>query len=335
MERRVVTVFGGSGFIGRHLIRRLAAEGFLVRAAVRDVERAAFLKPMGDVGQVVPWPADINDLESVKRAVDGAESVVNLVGILYERGSRTFQRMHVDGAANVAEAAKQAGAKNLVQMSALGADKDSPAAYGRTKFQGEEAVKKAFPKATVLRPSVVFGPEDNFFNQFAAMAKLSPALPVIGCPTFPSPRSAEEGGGLNFYGDGGPKFQPVYVGDVADAIMVALKDPQTQGKTYELGGPMVMSFKDVMDTVLQMTGRKRLLMPVPLWLAEMKAVFLQLLPKPLLTTDQVELLKRDNVVGKRVKTFKHLGIEPQTPAAILPTYLTRYQANAIHGIQNT
>jgi len=320
MDRRIATVFGASGFIGRHLVQRLAAAGYGVRAACRDVESALFLKPMGDVGQVVPWPAEITRRDTVETAVQGADVVINLVGILYERGARTFQVVHAEGAQNVAEASAAAGVQQLVQVSALGADENSPAAYARTKAAGEVAGKTAFKKATVLRPSVVFGPEDDFFNRFAAMARISPVLPVIG-------------GGFGKE-DGGPKFQPVYVGDVADAIMAVLADAKHQGQTYELGGPAVYSFREVMELVLTQTNRRRLLLPLPYWLAEMEAVFLGLLPKPLLTTDQVALLRSDNVVGAKSKTFKHLDIQPRSAEMILPTYLMRFRDNHWQGVQS-
>lgn len=302
MAERVITVFGGSGFIGRHLIRRLAAAGWIVRAGVRDVEAAAFLKPMGEAGQIVPLACDITQAETVARAVDGAEAAVNLVGILYERGQRTFQRVHVEGAANVAKAARAAGVCRLIHVSAIGADPDSPAEYGRTKAAGEEAVRAAFPEATVLRPSVVFGPEDDFFNRFASLARVLPALPVFDV-----------------------RFQPVYVGDVADAIVAALADPSTAGKTYELGGPRPIAFRELMQIVLRETGRSRWLLPLPLAVAEIEAIFLELLPTPPLTRDQVKLLGRDNVVTPGALTLADLGITPTAIEAIVPTYLRRFR----------
>lgn len=332
MDRRVVTVFGGSGFIGRHLVRRLVRDGWVVRAAVRDVEAALFLKTAGDIGQVVPFPADITKPDSVAAAVAGAEAVVNLVGILYERGKRTFQAVHVDGAATVAAEAAKAGAKRLVQMSAIGADPDSEAAYGRTKAAGEAAVRAAFADATVIRPSVVFGPEDKFFNLFAMMTRISPALPVFGCPTFPRlGRSADGAPALDVYGDGGTRMQPVYVGDVAEAIARILGDVKTAGKTYEVGGPRVYSFKELMELVLSETRRKRLLVPVPFGLVAMKAWFLEKLPEPLLTRDQVRLLQRDNVVAAGALTLADLGIEATAAEFILPEYLSRYRAPAAAG----
>ncbi|MFQ5765282.1 MAG: complex I NDUFA9 subunit family protein [Rhodospirillales bacterium] len=327
MDRRVVTVFGGSGFLGRHLVKRLAAEGAEVRVPVRDAEGAQFLKVLGDVGQVVTWPADITDAAQVAKALDGADAAVNLVGILYERGRATFQRIHVDGAANVARAAAAAGVRRLVHVSAVGADPDSPAEYARTKAAGEAAVKEAFPGATIVRPSIVFGPEDDFFNRFAGLARLTPVLPVFGCPTWPTIELFPEGGivDVDLYGDGGTKFQPVYVGDVADAIMAILADDATAGGTYELGGPSVYSFKEIMDLMLAETGRERFLAPLPFAVAKVQAFFLEMWPVPPLTRDQVKLLERDNVVSGELPGLKDLGIEPTAAEGVLPSYLHRFR----------
>ncbi|MGF1640005.1 MAG: complex I NDUFA9 subunit family protein [Rhodospirillales bacterium] len=302
MNRRLITIFGGSGFIGRHVVQRVAADGWIVRVAVRDPVAAAFLQPLGEAGQIVARVADVADAATVETAVEGADVVVNLVGILYERGRRTFQRVHVDGAANVARAAKAAGTSRLVQMSAIGADAHSPAAYGRTKKGGEDAAQAGFPGTTVVRPSVVFGPEDDFFNRFAAMARILPALPVFETA-----------------------FQPVYVGDVADAVKAIIDDPATVGKTYELGGPRVIRFRELMELVLSETRRRRLLLPVPLAIAEFEAWFLEKLPVPPLTRDQVKLLQRDNVVSADALTLADLGLQPTAVEAILPTYLHRYR----------
>lgn len=327
MKNKVVTVFGGSGFLGRHLVKKLMDEGAIVRVAVRDIEAALFLKPLGNAGRIVPFPANITDPASVARAVNGAHAVVNLVGILYQRGKSTFERIHVDGSRNIAEACAAAGVDRLVQISALGADKDSDSIYAQTKAKAEDAVLKAFPKAVILRPSVVFGPEDDFFNQFAFMAKFSPVLPVIGAPLIPK-ISLMKGTSLisfDFFGDGGPKFQPVYVGDVAEAIVKGINDPATSGKTYELAGPKVYSFKQVMELVKSVTGHKCLLMPVHLGVAEFKSWFLQFLPKPLLTPDQVRLLGHDNVFSGSQPGLADLDINAHTAEAILPTYLHRFK----------
>lgn len=302
MDRRVVTVFGGSGFVGRHLVRRLAADGWVIRVGVRDTESAAFLKVFGDPGQIVPMSADVTEPVGVARAADGAQAVINLVGILYERGRRTFERIHVEGAANVARAARSSGAERLVQMSAIGADPDSEAEYGRTKAAGEAAAQREFPGASIIRPSVVFGPEDDFFNRFAALARVLPVLPV-----FPT------------------RFQPVYVGDVAEAFVRVLDRGDAAGKTYELGGPEVISFRRMMEIVLQETGRRRILLPLPLSIAAFEAFFLEKLPVPPLTRDQVKLLGRDNVVSGTAQTLHDLGIEPTAVEVVVPSYLARYR----------
>jgi len=307
MDRRVVTVFGASGLIGRHLVRRLAQDGFIVRAAQRDVDAALFLKTAGTVGQVVVVQANVADQASVGAAVDGADAVVNLVGILAEGGRRrTFQRLHVEGAAIVAAAAARAGVKRLVQVSAIGADAASDSAYARSKAAGEAAVRAAFAEATIIRPSVVFGPEDRFFNLFAMLARFSPALPL--------------------FGKGETRFQPVYVVDVAKAIAAVLASPATRGNTYELGGPRVYTFRQLMELVLAETRRRRLLMPVPFALASIEAWFLEKMPEPLLTRDQVKLLRHDNVVGDEALGLAALGIEPTAAETILPTYLARFRS---------
>lgn len=318
----LVTVFGGSGFIGRHLVKRLAASGATVRVAVRDPIRASFLKPMGDVGQVTPVHVDIHNDASVTAAVEGADKVVNLIGILYESGRQTFQSVHNEAARRIAAAAAaaDAGASAFVHMSALGASKTSQSMYAWTKAAGEDAVKEVFPYATVVRPSVVFGVQDNFFNQFASMARMSPVLPVFGCP-FPGIRNGKP----DFYGDGGTKFQPVYVGDVADAIMSCLNGKAKAGQVYELAGPNVYSFKALMELVLEATDRKALLMPVPFAIASMMGGILGLLPVPPLTSDQVTLLKTDNVLSGTNPTLADLGVTPTAAEIILPTYLEKYR----------
>ena len=325
MTRRVVTVFGASGFIGQHVVQRLARQGWVVRAAVRDPIAAEFLKPMGDVGQVNPVRADINDPTAVAAAVSGADAVISLVGILYERGRRSFQSVHVDGAAHVAAAAKAAGVERLVHVSALGADRNSESAYARSKAAGEEAVSQAFPGATIIRPSVVFGPEDGFFNRFAAMARLLPVLPVYTADGF-KPEMQENGlPTLNLYGSGGTIFQPVYVGDVAEAILRCVESPKLAGKVYELGGPRRYSLKEIMELVVAETGRCRVLVPLPFFVARIQAAFLQFLPNPPLTPDQVKLLKVDNVARGGKPGLAELGITPTTCEAILPMYLGRYR----------
>ncbi len=301
----LVAVFGGTGFIGRHLVRRLAKAGARVRVVARDPEAGMFLKPMGEPGQIILGRGNLLDAESVAEAVAGADIVVNLVGVLYESGPYTFAAVHVEGARSVAEAAKAAGVRRLVQVSAIGASNRSPALYARTKAAGEAAVGKAFPGATIVRPSIVFGPEDDFFNRFAALARLAPALPL--------------------YGGGRTRFQLVYVGDVAAAIMRILEDTQTAGKTYALGGPHVYTFREVLEIVLRETGRARLLVPLPFWVANLQARAFELLPKPLLTRDQVKMLARDNVVGRKALGLADLGITPTAVEAVVPAYLVRHR----------
>ena len=330
MASRLATVFGGSGFIGRHLVQRLAKEGWRVRVAVRDIEAAAFLKPRGDVGQVVPVLADVTNEASIKAAIAGAELVVNLVGALYERGGkRSFQAVHVDGAARIAAAAKTAGVKKLVHVSALGASANSPSAYARSKAAGETAVLAAFPTATILRPSVLFGPEDAFFNKFAEMSTFTPVMPVF-VRSLPRVHLSGPSAGLDLFGDGGPKFQPVYVGDVADAIMAAATQNNTAGKVFELGGPHVFSFKQIIELVLSASGRKRRLVPWPLSIAKINAAFLQLLPVPPLTVDQIKLMESDNVVTPGVAGLADLGITPTAAEVIVPTYLSRFINPYVH-----
>lgn len=333
MDRRVATVFGGSGFLGRHLVKRLAEEGFTVRVAVRDIETALFLKTAGGVGQIVPLQANICHPDSVAAAVQGADIVVNLVGILSEWGKRTFERIHVEGAANVAKAAAAAGARRLVQISAIGADAGSDSTYAQTKAAGEDAVREAFSGATIVRPSVVFGPEDKFFNTFAALSQITPVLPVFGCPTLPRLISPSEDGGpvIDFYGDGGTRFQPVYVGDVAAAITQIVGDETTTGKTYELGGPKVYSFKEIMELVMAETKRSRLLVPVPFAIAAIEAWFIEKLPNPLLTRDRVKLLKNDNVAADDALGLKDLGIDAMAAETILPSYLARFRPPTAQG----
>ncbi len=324
-----VTVFGGSGLIGRHLVARLAARGHVVRVPVRDVAAANFLRPMGDVGQVTPVGVNVTDEAAVAAAVEGSDVVVNLVGILFGRGRQNFAAIHRDGATNIAKCSKEAGVERLLHMSALGASPKSRSLYAWSKAAGEEAVREAFPDATIFRPSVVFGPDDEFFNLFAALARLSPVLPVFGCP-LPTLRGTQ----IDIYGEGGTKFQPVYVGDVADAMVAALDDRASAGETYELCGPTVYSFKALMELVLSVTDRKCLLAPIPFWVASFEALFLEFLPKPLLTRDQVTLLKSDNIASGELPGLESLSIAPTAAEVILPTYLDRFRRGGrFHGPQ--
>ena len=301
----LVTVFGGSGFLGRNAVRALAKAGYRIRVAVRYPNQAEYLPPMGSVGQIQLMKCNVLDQDAVARACQGADAVVNLVGILAPAGGQGFDDVHVAAVGNIAMAAKAAGARTLVHVSSLGADPEAESHYAKTKGEGEKLLREEFADATILRPSLLAGPDDDFFNKFAALARMLPMLPLIG--------------------GGHTKFQPVFVGDVADAIVKCVSDTATKGKTYELGGPGTYSFKALMQLVLQETGRSRLLLPVPFWLASIKAMFLQFLPGKLLTPDQVTSLKADNLVSPNALTFKDLGIAPDSIEAILPSYLWRFR----------
>lgn len=301
----LVTVFGGGGFIGRHIVQRLAAAGHSIRIAGRDTERAARLCTMGGVGQITPVAASITDEASSARAVAGADIVINLVGILFESRAGDFQRIQAEGAGRVARLAAAAGAKQLLHLSAIGADAGSPSLYAQTKAAGEAAVLAAFPGAIILRPSVVFGAEDQFFNRFAGLAALLPFMPVVAGET---------------------RFQPVYVGDVADAAMAALADPSAAGEVFELGGPRVMSMRQVLRYILDVTGRRRPMIALPEGFVRLQARLGELLPTPPLTRDQLILLGKDNVVSPNAQGFQALGIEPKAVEAIVPAYLARFRA---------
>ena len=304
VTRKVATVFGGSGFIGRHVVQRLARQGYVVRVAVRDTEAATVLKPLGSVGQIVPLRAPVTSPDAVARAVEGARVVVNLVGILAERRRGDFHRVMGEGAGTVAREAAATGATGLVHVSAIGADPASPSGYGRAKAEGEAAVMAAFPAATLLRPSIVFGPEDQFFNRFGAMAQSLPFMPVIA---------------------GATRFQPVYVGDVAEAVLAALSHPEAAGRLYELGGPQVFTFRELLAWILRETERKRPLVEVPAGLALLQALVMERLPGKLLTRDQLSMLQRDNVVSPKAAGLAELGIVPTPIDLVVPAYLRRFQ----------
>lgn len=305
MADRLVTVFGGSGFLGRYVVARLARRGDRIRVAVRRPNEAHFLKPLGAVGQIQLMQTNVRHRPSVEAALRGADAAVNLVGILFPRGKQTFDAVQLEGARNIAESAKAAGAQTLVHVSAIGADARSKSDYARTKAVAEENVRAAFAKATILRPSIVFGPEDDFFNRFARLAKLSPVLPLIA---------------------GDTRFQPVYVGDVADAVVKALDGGKAvAGKTFELGGPRIYTFEDLMRLMLREAMLNRALVRIPMGVAKIKAAFFELLPNPPLTRDQLELLKSDNVVGEDTAGLDALGISPTPVETILPTYMRQYR----------
>lgn len=312
MERnptKLVTVFGGSGFVGRYLIRALAKRGWRVRIAVRRPDLALHTQTMGTVGQIMAIQANVRSAASVAPAVEHADVVVNLVGILAEGGKQTFEGVQAEGARNIAQAARAAGVSRFIQMSAIGADARGTSAYARTKAAGEAAAVAAFSDAVIVRPSIVFGPEDQFFNRFAAMAKLSPVIPLVGART---------------------RFQPVYVGDVGQFVAAAVDGEVPLGRNYELGGPDIATFRELIELMLATTRQKRrMLLPLPFDVAAFQARLMSILPNPPLTTDQVELLKRDNVVSaaaiRESRTLAAAAIEPHSLAGVLPTYLWVYR----------
>ncbi|MFD1704791.1 complex I NDUFA9 subunit family protein [Methylopila henanensis] len=306
---KLVTVFGGSGFVGRHVVRALARDGWRVRVAVRRPDLAGHLQPLGGVGQISAVQANLRFPESVAQAVAGASAVVNLVGILAESGKQSFEAVQATGPRLVAEAAAEAGAQRFVQMSAIGADRAGKAAYGRSKAAGEQAVQDVYPDAVVLRPSIVFGPEDSFFNRFAGMARIAPALPLIG--------------------GGKTRFQPVFVGDVARAVALGASGEAAGGPAYELGGPQVLTFEEILRYVLKVTGRSRPLVNLPFGLAKLQGRILEKLSGALLTEDQVVMLETDNVVSAEAvaagRTLEGLGVVPTAVDSIVPNYLWRYR----------
>lgn len=305
MGYRRVTVLGGSGFVGRYIVKRLAASGAVVTVVSRNASAAGFLRPMGDVGQIAQIDASLADETRLAAALVGCDAVVCAVGILYERGKQSFDAVHHQGAARAARLAKAAGAKRFVHVSAIGADSTSSSAYGRSKAAGEAAVRAAFPDATILRPSIVFGPEDDFFNRFATLARYLPVLPLIG--------------------GGRTRFQPVYVGDVADATMAALERHEAVGHLYQLGGPEIYTFRQLMEVMLRAINRRRALITLPFAFASVQAAFLEFLPTPPLTRDQVKLLARDNVVLPGLPDMRDLGVVPTALELVLPTYLDRFR----------
>jgi NADH dehydrogenase len=305
---RLVTIFGGSGFVGRHLVRALCKRGYRIRVAVRRPDLIGHLQPLGRVGQIHGVQANLRHAGSIEAALRDADAAVNLVGIMHESGRQRFSDVQVSGAQQVARETAKLGIP-LVHMSAIGADPESASRYARAKAEGERLVLAAKPDAVIFRPSIIFGPEDHFFNRFAAMARLAPALPLIG--------------------GGATRFQPVFVGDVAAAMAEAVDGKASPGMIYELGGPEVRSFKELMQSMLDIVERKRLLLPIPFPIARVMGGALGLLPNPALTTDQVELLKRDSVVSevarREKRSFEAFGIKPTLMEAVLPSYLWRYR----------
>lgn len=310
LDPKLVTIFGGAGFVGTQIVQALARKGHRIRVAVRRPDLAGHTRIFGSVGQIMPIQANVRNAASVRRAVSGADIVINLVGIRFSRGAQNFDAVHVDGAANIAEAARAAGVSALVHMSALGVDKAAEvSAYAASKLAGEEAVLKAFPNAIILRPSVLFGQGDGFFNLMGGLSRMLPVLPLIG---------------------GDTRFQPAYVGDVAEAFTLAAEGKVRAGRIYELGGPQIETHKDLIARVQREAGRKRPTLPLPAGLAKLLALPFAILPfPPLLTSDQVELLGVDNVVSdaaiKDKRSFAAFGITPTAMDAILPTYMFRYR----------
>ncbi|MCB1557269.1 MAG: complex I NDUFA9 subunit family protein [Alphaproteobacteria bacterium] len=302
-KQKTATIFGGTGFVGKQIVAAMGRAGWTVKIATRVPERGNALKPCGAPGQIVPVYCDYNDPESIADAVKGADYVVNCIGILFQKHKNGFQKAHAQIPESIAKACRAAPVKRFVHISALGVDK-ATSRYAATKRAGEVAVREAFPDATILRPSVIFGPEDRFFNMFAELARYVPVLPLIG--------------------GGKTKFQPVYVGDVAAAVMAGLSRADASGRTYELGGPEIVTFQEIYARLFSLTGRSRTLLSLPFWVAKIDAAFLSLFPTPLLTPDQVESLKTDTVVDKNALTFADLGVVPTGMNAILPGYLNRF-----------
>jgi uncharacterized protein YbjT (DUF2867 family) len=307
MRNRLIIIFGGTGFLGRHIVPRLAERGARMVVISRDPARGGHLQPMCAVGQIVVQRADLASEDALGQVLRGAHAVINLIGILHERRDGQFDEVHGELPGRIAKVAAEAGVERMVQTSALGADPGSKAAFARSKAEGERLVLQRFPKATVLRPSIVIGPEDSFFNRFAEMVRFLPGLPLIG--------------------GGNTKYQPVYAGDVAEAMVAALTREDVFGRIYQLGGPKVYSFAELMRYMLNLTGRRRLLIPISYDLARLQARFMELLPDPPLTRDQVELLKVDNVVEPGAPGLAELGTSPTPIELIVPDYLARYRAH--------
>lgn len=307
---KLVTLIGGSGFLGTQTVQQLVRLGFSVRVAVRRPDLAGRLRTLGTVSQILPLQANIRNRASLERAIEGADIVINLAGVICEKGKQKFEAVNVTGAQTVAQICKKQGVKTLIHISSLHADDQSESAYARSKAAGEQAVSKAFPNAIIMRPAVIFGVEDRFFNLFAGLARISPVLPLI---------------------HGSSAYQPVYVGDVARAIALAANGGAQTGKTYELGGADVETFKQLMQRVARQTQRSPLMVPLPASLAKFKAYFLQILPHPIITVDQVKMMASDCVVSeqaiKEKRTLAGLGIKPTTMDAILPSYLWRFRKN--------
>jgi uncharacterized protein YbjT (DUF2867 family) len=316
MAKKIVTIFGGSGFIGRYLVRALAPTGAAIRIASRSANHASLCKSMGEVGQIAICSCNVRDKESIQEVISGSTAVVNLTGILYQRGLQNFDQIHREAPTHMASIAADAGVKTFVHISAIGANPKSVALYSKSKGEGEAEVRRVFRDATIIRPSLLFGPEDDFFNRFGAYSQFLPALPLIG--------------------GGNTKFQPVYVCDVAQSIIWSLQNKEARGQTYELGGPRVMTFKELMELLLKTIDRRRLLVPVPLWVSAVGGHLIEslfalpakmmpaLTPPPPLTLDQVRLMREDNIVSEESPSFADMGISPVSLETVLPSYLARF-----------
>ena len=305
LSSSTIAVIGGTGFIGRQIVEILARQGARIKILARNADRAKFLKPMGDVGQISITSGSALDDDALTRIIEGCDTVINTIGILAESGSQRFNSLQAELPARIGRIAKANGVKSIVHLSAIGADLNSASLYARTKAQGEQGLMAEFPKAVILRPSLVFGTGDGFFNRFASMAVMAPGLPVIG-------------GGKN-------KVQPVYVGDIAQAVLAVLTDKKSEGKIYELGGPEVMTFREAMAYIIKQIKRKRLLLPVPHGVMTLAATAMSILPSAPVTRDQLKLLKVDNVAADDLPGLEDLGVQPTPIDLIVPSYLERYQ----------
>ena len=305
MKQKIATIFGASGFIGRHLIRRLTEKDFRIIVATRSPYLHGHLKPLGNPGQIDLEKVNLFEEENLRTLIKNSDVVINLVGILYENKKQKFENIHVKFPSLLTKLCNEQNIKKLVHISALGINETANSQYMQSKLKGEKNILNNFNRSVILRPSIIFGPEDKFFNQFATLAEFFPALPLIG-------------GGLTY-------FQPIYVGDVVKSIVTILKKEEINKNIYELGGPQTFTFKELMEILLKQRKKKRFLVPIPFLFAKFQAKILQLLPKPLLTTDQVEMLKYDNIVTNKYPTLKDLKISPKTLESVLPDYIWRFR----------
>lgn len=305
MTVKVVTLFGGSGFLGRSIVQRLARAGYRIRVGTRNSDLVNRLMTYGDVGQITPVNVDLLKPDTLEAAVEGGDYVINLMGQLYESGPFSFDLVHYQAPKLIAEYCVSNGIEHLIHVSAIGANIESHSSYARSKARGEQAIQTIFPSATLLRPSIIFGPDDQFFNRFASMATCSPFLVV--------------------FDKGDVLMQPVYVGDVAQAVLHALVNPSCHAQIYELGGPKAYSFRELMQLTLSMTKRHRHIISIPIRLGNYLARAMELFPDPFLTRDQLILLQQDNIVSETAKTLKDLDISPSRLEVIVPDYLKRYQ----------